>query len=393
MKRILILILWLLFVLPCQSQEFFDFNKGGIEEESYYSVIHYTNVGGYVIVEVEIGEKKYKFIVDTGASAALTQSTFDELNIKKSSKTKISDSTSKTDSLTTVIVPDIKIGDLNVVNIPAIILPANIIFDCLKIDGIIGSNMLRNSIIKFSSKDSTLTITNSPTKLNLKRMESTRIELLANYSSQPTIWIKVKNKKSGKEQLLFDSGMMGLYQMSLTHFKYFNHKGLLKDVIQSKGGNNIGIYGNENDTLTYFARIPEIQICKTEFKNISFRTTPGLERIGAKLFDYGIVTVDFINKRFYFESYEKSYDVLYKEFPFDLKVENGKLLVATVWNENLKKQMEPGDQIIKIDGIDYEHVDSCKVFNNFKIKDIDVLIIRSADGCEKTITLKSDMRI
>jgi predicted aspartyl protease len=393
MNKLLILLFFSIFIYQGYSQQFIDFNQGGIKEESYYSVIPYKNVGGLILVETEINGKKFKFMVDTGAPAALSQNVFNELNLQHISKTKISDSNGKTDSLIIAIIPNIKLGDLDFTDIPAIVLPSNTFFDCFKIDGIIGSNMIRNSIIRFSSKDYTLTICNSPQKLNLRKKESTRI-ILTKGQSNPIIGIEAKNKKSVREQILFDSGMTGLYQISLNHFNFFNERKIFDDLIQSKGGADIGFYGNGNDTVVYMGRIPEILINKTQFKNISIKTTSGGERIGAKLFDYGIVTIDYLNKRFYFESYEKSYDLLTKEFPIDIMVEEGKLLVATVWCESLKHQIKRGDQILTVNGVAFENVEICKMLtdsNYFKSSDIVVLTIKSTDGCQKTLTIRKEL--
>ncbi|PZX11684.1 aspartyl protease [Breznakibacter xylanolyticus] len=393
MKKILTFLFFTLFINPGYSQQFIDFNQGGIKEESYYSVIPYKNVGGFIIVETEINGKKYKFMVDTGAAACLSQNVFTELNSQNISKTKVFDSNGKTDSLIIAIVPNIKLGDLNFTDIPAMVLPSNTIFDCFKIDGIIGSNMIRNSIISFSSKDSTITICNSTQKLNLKKKESTRI-ILTKGQSNPIIGIKAKNKNSVREQILFDSGMTGLYQISLNHFNFFNKKKIFDHLIQSKGGGDIGIYGNGNDTVVYMGRIPEILINNTQFKNISIKTTSGSERIGAKLLDYGTVTVDYINKRFYFESFEKSYDLDNKEFPIDIMVENGKLLVATVWSDSLKDQIKRGDQILTVNGVTFENVEPCKMLtdsNYFKLTDNTVLSIKSTEGCQKTITISKEL--
>jgi hypothetical protein len=393
MKEILTLLMLTIFISQGYSQQFIDFNQGGIKEESYYSVIPYKNVGGLIIVETEINGKKYKFMVDTGASASLSQNVFSELNPQQISKTKVSDSNGKTDSLIIAIVPNIKLGVLNFSDIPAIVLPSYPIFECFKIDGIIGSNMIRNSVIRFSSKDSTITICKSSQQLNLKKKESTRI-ILTNGQSNPIISIEAKNKKSVREQILFDSGMTGLYQISLNHFNIFNAKGIFDDLIQSKGGSDIGFYGNGNDTVVYMGRIPEILINKTQFKNISIKTTPANERIGAKLFDYGIVTIDYFNKRFYFESYDKSYDVFNKEFPIDIMVEAGKLLVATVWSDSLKDQIKRGDQILTVNGVDFENIEPCKMLtdsNYFKFSDTVVLTIKSTDGCQKTLTIRKEL--
>lgn len=51
MKRILTLLFLTIFINQGYSQQFIDFNQGGIKEESYYSVIPYKNVGGLIMVE------------------------------------------------------------------------------------------------------------------------------------------------------------------------------------------------------------------------------------------------------------------------------------------------------------------------------------------------------
>jgi hypothetical protein len=386
---------FILFLIISQtySQQFFDFNTGGIREERYYSEIPYSKAGGLVIVEVEISGKKYKFMLDTGASGALSTDAYNVLNIQPIKKSRITDSNGKSDSLIIALIPNIKLGELNFFDTPVTVIPENDMFKCFGIDGIIGSSMLRNSIIRFSSKDSTVTITNISDRLKLDKKKSSEIELIKN-QSLPIIKIIAKNKKTAREPLLFDSGMTGLYQISMGHFNVFNKRKMFTDLIQSNGGGDVGIYGNGKDTLVYFGRIPQISINQVQFKNISTTTTIGGERIGAKLFDYGIVSIDFINKRFYFESFEKSYDLYKKELPFDIMVENGKILIATVWDKKMKDQIKRGDQIIAVNGTNCEKIETCKLLSNhnyLKFKESNELTIQTSDGNQKTIMIKKDM--
>jgi hypothetical protein len=99
-------------------------------------------------------------------------------------------------------------------------------------------------------------------------------------------------------------------------------------------------------------------------------------KIGSKILEYGVVTIDYKNKKFYFTPFEqKEINLIEKMFPFDFIPANNKLYVSFIWDYDLTIKISKGDQIIAIDDINYENITLCDLMtkesilkNKIKIK-------------------------
>ena len=76
---------------------------------------------------------------------------------------KISDANNLNEYMKSVVVPQLKIGNLTFENQAGLVydFDKHILMKCYNIDGIIGSNLFRKSILKINSQNQTITITNS----------------------------------------------------------------------------------------------------------------------------------------------------------------------------------------------------------------------------------------
>src|SRR5215217_2588224 len=383
------LLLSLRTTISCAQQEF-TMNQGGTIQKNYFTEIGYEDIRWAPIVNVTINGKTYRFLVDTGAGNAITKKLFDELKPEVMKKIPISDANNETDSLNIVNLKEIKIGDLVFNNITTIVPKDPLIFDCMKIDGFIGSNMLRNSIVQFSSKTRKIVITDQPEKLNLQQKQGTDMHLTPS-QSLPIVTLAFVGKGSGTIPTLFDTGFADFFNLALFHFNATQQAEVFNVQAKSTGRNSLGLYGFGNDTIQYRLQVPELHINGTVFKNVNHNTTVGDDSIiGARLLDYGVVTVDYKSKKFYFEPYEASFDLSNGWFPVSVIPRDDKIWIGMIWDEQLKGKINLNDQVLAIDGVDYAHVSTCEfmmktvIFNGTSQA---VLKLRGADGKIREVTI------
>jgi predicted aspartyl protease len=356
-----------------------DLNKGNTKEESYYTEIQFEYVNGKIIIPILINEKTYRFLLDTGAPNLITKKLAETLKQKSLQEIKVSDANDNKSSMNFVELPNITIGNVVFENSVALSSndDGNLVFDCFNLDGFIGSNLLRNSILQIDTRNKTLIITNDEKKLKLNKKNSIELSLIGNQSS-PYIWIKLKGKNSGKEQVLLDTGMKGFYDISIRNYSLLKNENIFKIISTGIGSKEIGLFGNSKDSEQLKIFLPEMKISNSSFLNISTITTNDKNsRIGIELFENGLATLDFKNKKFYFDQYGINTDLNEKQLGFSPTILNQKLSIGIVWDEKLKDKIFSGDEIIEINGKNYENYLLCDLINKKSIfKEIEIVNIK-----------------
>lgn len=387
-KYVLLLIVFSNF---CFAQNI-SVNKGNTQKQNYYSEIQFEYVNGKIIIPVLINEIKYRFLLDTGASNLITKKLASILNPKSLQEIKVEDANDNKSSMNVVELPNLTIGNIVFENSVALSSndEKNLFFDCFNLDGFIGSNLLRNSIIQIDIKNKNLIITNDATKLKLNKKKSLNLSLIGIQSS-PYIWIKLKGEKSGKEQVLLDTGMKGFYGVSSRNYSLFKDEKIFKLLAYGTGTESIGILGNSKNTTQQSLILPKMEIANSNFLNISTITTnDDNSKIGIELFEKGTATIDFLNKKFYYEQFENNLDLTKKFSKFSATILNNKFSIGIVWDEKLKDIIYTGDEIIEINDKNYENYLLCDLINNKSIfEDIEItkLKIKNKNGEVKTIDL------
>jgi Aspartyl protease len=377
-KNIMRYFIFLLIILslPCKAQKF-NLNQGGTLQKGYFSVIKFENYYGYIIVTAKIEGGNYRFILDTGAPNSISKALQEKLKLKTMRKILVGDANNDKDSLSVVRMEALTFGDVTFKNVPTLVIDLPPFMVCMGVDGFIGSNMLRNSVVRFSYVDSTVTITDEVKKLNLSKAKASKI-YLTHFQSNPYIYVRLMNKIN--EQLLFDTGDRGFYDLSANVYKKLEKHAIFKKSATGFGRASLGLYGSGKDTIRYRLQLDEMKINNANFKNITTDlSTDDNSRIGHAILKYGNATVDYKNKKFYFEPFKDTNDMSEKNFPISPLPMLNKLYVGIIWDENLKKQVSIGDQIIAIDDIDYEKMDICEVLKGSLLKGKNTVKITTKD--------------
>jgi hypothetical protein len=384
-------------IVICSTSLFFaqksNFKTGKTATKNYYTEITYQDVNGKIIIPVIINNETYRFLFDTGAPNLISKALWKKIDSKSVKRLSVTDANQKKQQMDLAIIPSLTIGNITFKETSALVFNGenNLVFDCFEVDGIIGSNLLRQSVVQIKSKEKLLILSNSAKKLNLNKTQASKLMLKGNQSS-PYINITLKGLDTGNENLLLDTGASGFYDLCKTNYSIIREKNISKLIATAHGSSSVGLFGVAKNSEQYRLLIPELSINGFSFNNII--TTTGNDdnsRIGSDILQYGTITLDFRKKRFYFAPFKTGYDLSEKLFGFSPTIKDKKLVVGFVWDDMLKDKIQFGDEIIEINGIDYQTVNVCDVIAKpsvFKAHDTLTLVIKKAKGTTKKIMVK-----
>jgi len=370
MKKKFILIILLLIFVKTYSQETINANQGFVENKEYFSKMKYEDKNGKIVIKVSIDKNEYDFLIDTGSTTAISEDLFNLIKTKKLGSVKINDQSGITDSLEVVSIPEIKINDIEFKEIPAFVSKNNLnpIFECFKIDGIIGSNLLRNSTIQFDSQKSEIILTNDSKNLGLKKRDAIEMKV-SEMQSNPFIPIKlIKENHEGNGYVLFDSGDNDFYVISNTAYHQLQSQvDIFETIAKNVGTFSMGLFGTANENEHLALKIKKLKIADIDFNNVTTKTTYGeTSRIGSELLKFGKVTLDYKKERFWLESFneKKSIKLSERMWPIEpILNKNNEIVVGIIWDNSLKNKVNLGDKILQFGNIDYENMKYCEILN------------------------------
>lgn len=371
------------------------FKTGKTDSKNYFTKIKYKNVKSKIIIPVLVEGKTYQFLFDTGAPNVISSEILKTLNNKPLKSLTISDSNNREGTMQLTQLSALSIGNITFRNTSALIFEdeGNVIFDCYEVDGIIGSNLLRKSVVQINAKNKELIITNKIKNLEVESNAPSKLTLVGGQGS-PYIEIKLKGEKTASESLLFDTGATGFYDMTEEHFNLFKNNNIAVTISKGKGASGMGLFGASEVNDKYRLKIPSITVNNYDFKNVWTTTTSDSNsRIGAEILDYGIVTLDFRMKNFYFEGFDNPTDLNEKLLGFTPIIDNNKLVVGVVWDKELKDKVSYGDEIISINTFSVANANICDFFTNksiFKSSDILKITFKTKEGELNTYNLKRE---
>lgn len=373
------------FVFTLSHAQKTSLDKGRITTKTYYTEISYENVNGKLIIPVTINSKTYRFLFDTGAPNLITSELKKQLAFTSGNAISVSDANNARQQMEVITIPLFKLGDVFFKNTAALVYDGtdNVLFDCFHIDGIIGSNIFKKSVIQILSKEKLIILTNTIKKLNIKSQNASRLKLVGSQRS-PYILVQLKDETEATEEVLFDSGANGFYDLCLRHYNTFEPRDVISTISEGQGANSIGLFGVAQSQTQYRVKIPQMTINGTVFKNTTTITeSDDNSRIGSELLDYGNVTLDFKNKKFYFDAFKPEIDLEEKQFGFTPTLVDKTMVVGIVWDESLKERVKFGDEILSVNGINFNNIDTCDFITTpsmFKASDTLDISLKNSQG-------------
>ncbi len=390
MKNVLIFVV---FISQFVFSQNVDFDKGSIVQKKYYELIQFESVYEKIIIPVSINGKTYRFLLDTGAPNLISNEVMQVLNSDSSKKIVVNDANNLNQSMQSLVIPRIEIGKLIFENQVALAfdIKNHNILSCLNIDGFIGSNLLRNSILKIDKNNQSIIITDQIELLNTLVMPS-KIKL---FGTQKAPYIEFefigKNKEKASDMVLFDTGMDGLYDMSNRAFSAFENQNIFEIKGKCEGLSGIGLFGLGKPSLQKLVLVENAILNNKSIKNLYISTTDDSNsRIGLEFLNYGNVILDFKKKNFYFEAIDSI--VLSKDVPkFSPTILENKFIIGLVWDENLSEQIKFGDEIISVDNLKISEMKVCEILKlskHLKTKNLYTIEIKNNEGLTNKFTIE-----
>ena len=354
-----------------------NLNQGSIKQKKYLQKIPYQNINGMLVVPVSIHGKTYNFVLDTGAPLAISDKLFKELNLQIITQTEVEDADGARKEMKMISLPELHLQGITFLNTPGFVHHEKSddyfnLFECFEIDGIIGSNMLRNSVVQFDEPNKQISITDNFKKLATKGMvyKAQRM-FLPDMQASPCFEIGLQmGEQRIIETVLFDTGDRGFYSMSTRCYNYiYEHEhAVINSIAESEGSFAWGAHGVFEKQKYLLLQVPELVlfINRTTFNDVVVTTTNAPNsRIGSKLLQYGKVTLDYKKKLFFYEPFENINTGELSKMPWAISpaFQNDKLVVGIIWDKALEQQINLGDEVLSVDGVDIQSMDLCEYVN------------------------------
>ncbi len=397
--RITILIFFL-FVANLYAQNKYTLNVGEIKQKKYHTTFDFENVKGKIIIDVKINNKIRKFILDTGAPTSISADIVSEGKFKQIINSKLTDANGKSGNINAIQIPEFSINGLVFLNNYALQIEDMSFFECFNAEGIIGSNSLRNSVVEFDFKAKKVTISSNFKSFGYGKIKENKL-FFKDIQSTPILKIKMKlGYLSLNEEVIFDSGDDSFYSLNIIflnqilslinekkipeELQNISQSDLLGIIASSNGSFFMSLFGNESENIHYKFKIQDFAFGTTNFVNIIAETTYGSNsRIGSEILNHGKLTLDYKKKKFYFQEYNnhKEIDVKHKFKSIFPSFENDKFIVGIIWDNNLKDKIKVGDEIVKVNDIEFSKLTKCQIMRmSFDdLKDFDNLKVELKD--------------
>jgi len=335
-----------------------DVNQGGPVAASYKSTIPFDYIRDKVIVPVTIGGEERRFLFDTGAITMISQSLFREMGYPVFGKGRFSDIHQNTDTTKVVKIPQLQLGGVVFRDLPAMVYDLNRLpWSCFRIDGIIGSNMMRHSVVQVDLQRQRMIISDDLYKLDMGGAKAGKMEL----DKQSSPYVRVTFADRQEASFLFDSGSDGFVNVHRSFFRKIEDEVHLQRERKGRGSNAMGMIGTGSDDRVYRFMLDSFSIAGHSFFQPNIEVTHTRSKVGSQLFRYGSVTLDYPSATFYYEANRDTLryrDDRGADFGFIPVVKNDTFRVGLVWEHSLVDSLglKPGYRILRIN--DYHFADS-----------------------------------
>ncbi len=363
------ILIFAILLTSCNSLKQLQLMKSGkTEQKDFFITTPFEFRAGLPVLEVQINGMKGNFLFDTGAPNIISLEFAKKLSLTTKAKGNVRDSGGNTSAdQKYVSLSNVKIGSVNFLNTGAIVqdLSSSDVMECIKLDGIIGANLMKEAFWKIDYKNQTITLTDNISKLDI----SSDYEVLKfnpKISSTPLISLLVNGTEINN--ITFDTGSNG----EITLPKKFYHQLKKEDVnlnsTFTKGSNTYGVSGIAKSDTTYYAKSKSLRIGDTSFngKIIQFRGYSNIVGTGF-LKNFNII-LDWRNNQIFLKKIENyDYDSI-EDFGFKPNLKDNKLLVGVIFNNSSSYgKLETGDEILEINKTDFtkfSKFDFCELINN-----------------------------
>lgn len=384
MRNIYIALL-LILVTSCGSKKNNFFAGGSLKQTEFYEKIPFVFNNDWPYITVEINVKKYNFLLDTGAPTVISKELFAELNLEINYNGKVADSHGGVQTEKFVVIPSIKLGNLEFLNSGAIMMDINKTFEfrCLHFDGILGASQMSKAVWQIDYKNQELTVTDNIDKLDIKNSDAVLNFIPKGSQKTPLIKVTIENKST---YLTYDTGFGGSIGLPFSEFD-----DVIKNYekIETEGFSNLGIYNKNDNAKGMIARVPEIKFDSLSVKNNVFAFSNS-RLIGNNFLKNYTTILDWKTSKIYLKKHTESEEKTYESIGFKFRFVENKPTVIEVLST--VKDIKIGDKILSINELDFTNLteeEACEFSRNAIYKKIKkATVVYEREGEKHTIEIE-----
>lgn len=394
MKKYISVFITLLFIallIGCTNKVSQTLKFGKVPEEAFESTVQIDTRIGLAIVPVTINGNKYRFLFDTGAVLSISDELQNQFKFNTVSKGNIVDSDKNRTKVDYVQIDTLFIEGIPFTEQVAFVanFKSHPALNCLDLDGIIGSNMMRHCNWKIDYHKEEITFSNNVLDEHL----SDAIEIPFRTNNQFDIILDLKIDSISVRNMKVDYGSNGYITMPASVFEVMKEHQIIRKTYGQIGKVQSGLLGKAVIYEREIALFDTVYIGNLPFININAKTGKS-QLIGTKILSRYIVTIDWLNRKLFFQEYNDANEK-FKTFGFSVGFSSdNKLIVLSVidgspaYYENVIPEM----QILKINNLDFTEKNNLCDYIDLKESNISTIkmIVLDESGDEKTIILKKE---
>ncbi|MDT0553950.1 retropepsin-like aspartic protease [Urechidicola vernalis] len=388
LSQILLLTLIAFVFYACPKHWTEAIKNGEIEQKEFNTSIEFEIKNDLIIVPVQIENNTYHFLLDTGAPFSISKELQSKFNFKTVSEGTLRDSDNSQISVDYVSIPKIKLNEVIFLKQVAFVgdFNKNPIIECLGIDGIIGSNMMRFCNWKIDSKNKKIHISNEEFKL--KNHDSIKMKFKPN--RQYSIKISTHLGKSRITNLTLDYGSNGGLTVPQKIYDTLVNRTIIKESLLEYGVASSGLGGKLKNINRKFSRVDSLALGNVISNNVPIKTgKSGL--LGTEVLSKHIVAINWSSQSLVFEKYPYEIEVAFKTFGLKIGVKNNSYFVsAIVKNSPAEKAgIEPNMEVLNFNHIDFSNASYCDYISYLDTKKVEKiqLVLKDELGVKEEFTL------
>ena len=385
-KFCLLLLIGITFMSGCAVKWTKAIQYGSVSPNDFNESIDMEIKNGLIFLPVTIGGNDYRFLFDTGAPTSISEELQLLHSFKTVSKGNIIDSDHNRKKVNWVRVDEIQIGDISFTNQTAFVgdFKANPILECLHIDGIVGSNLMRHCNWTIDQEQKKLSLHSN----NIASADdnSTRIPFREDF--QYNIFLNLTIGEAIIKNIRMDYGSNGSIALDNSIFSVLKERGIIDTTWVETGFQQTGIIGETVEFTKEIAISDSVRLNDLAFSHVELRTGK-TDLIGNKVWSRFKVTIDWGNKSLYLtENQLAERPITSFGFKIGYSKEEGIYIQSVMENSVAhKKGIEPNMKVTKVDDLDFESGDEFCDYLNHDFGDEAFIELVDSQGNKREFTI------